>query len=128
MSLDEQILKNRGGVLNNSLINIMDSDTDDDSDQLQVLRHSPYQDFDMMSSALKDKKNAFSLLSSNIQGIKSKINELKIFVHMLEQQRLVFSVICLQECNCNENEDISQLQIASGQECQCQGGSNYLSS
>ncbi len=52
------------------------------------------------------------MLSSNIQCINSKFNELKIFTEELrETYNFEFSSICLQECQFNENDDMTQFQL-----------------
>ncbi len=44
--LDEAILKHRGGVQNKPIIQIIDTDLDEnDIDEPQIIKHSPYYDF-----------------------------------------------------------------------------------
>ena len=82
--LDHAILNHHGGVSNNSLLNILDHDPDLDSNETETIRHSPYYDFDMLQEVLQEKKNRFSILSSNIQAINAKYTELKIFIEQLQ--------------------------------------------
>ncbi len=52
------------------------------------------------------------MLCSNIQCINSKFNELKIFIEELrETHNFEFSLICLQECQFNENDDVAQFKL-----------------
>ncbi len=63
MSLDDTFLKYQGGVDNNSLINIIESstDTNDESEQPQIICHSQYYDFNKLFSVLKNNQNSFSI-------------------------------------------------------------------
>ena len=131
MSLDEEILEHHGGFENNSFVNIFE--TDGDSDDVQVIRHSPYYDNDMLSSVLRDKQNVFTLFSSNIQSTRAKFHELKIFVQSLRENGFEFSAICLQETHLSEKDDVSTLKLQNyelihqGYSCTSKGGlSIYL--
>ncbi len=77
MSLNEAFLKYQGGVDNNSLINIIEpsTDTNDESEPSQIIRHSPYYDFNKLSSVLKNNQNSFNIFSTNIQSINAKFTE-----------------------------------------------------
>ncbi len=72
-------LKYQGGVDNNSLINIIEpsTDTNDESEyvQPQIIRHSPYYDFNKLSSVLKNNQNSFGIFSTNIQSINAKFTK-----------------------------------------------------
>ncbi len=124
LTLDREILQYQGGLEAKSLLNILKTvgDSKDDTDEPTLIRYSPYYDFDMLTSTLKHKKNAFSILSINIQSIKAKFSELKIFVETLQEVGFSFSAICVQENWLSENEDTSQLQLK-GYECIPQGKS-----
>ena len=50
----------------------------------------------------------FSVLSTNIQSINSKFNELEAFIEELSSNNFTFNVICLQETWKSENDDLSQ--------------------
>ncbi len=80
MSLDAAFLKYQGGLDNNSLINTIEpsTDTNDESEQPQIICHSPYYDFNKLSSVLRNNQNSFSIFSTNIQSINAKFTELKI--------------------------------------------------
>ncbi len=62
----------------------------------------------------------FSILSTNIQSIRAKLSELKIFVETLQEIGFSFNAICVQENWLSENEDTSLLQLK-GYECIPQG-------
>ncbi len=46
---------------------------------IQIIGHSPYYDHDTLALILSKSKNAFSILSTNIQSINAKFDELNIF-------------------------------------------------
>ncbi len=112
------------GLVINSLINILepDADSNDDTNEPTLIHHSPYYDFYMLTSTLRHKKNVFSILSTNIQSIRAKFIEFKIFVETLQELGFSFSAICVQESWLSVNEDNSQLQLK-GYECIPQGKS-----
>ena len=128
--LDEDILKNIGGVENNSFVKIIDADIDEDDDmnQIQVMHHSSYYDFENLKSTLNNYKNKFSIFSTNIQSINAKFNELQIFVKRLKEANYMFSAICIQESWLSEGDDTSQIQledyecIPQGKSCSSKGG------
>ncbi len=131
MSLDEDVLKHHGGFQNNSFVKIIE--TDEELDDVQVIRHSPYYDNDMLLSLLRDKQNVFTLFSSNIQSLRAKYHELKIFVESLQEIGFEFSAICLQETHLSEKDDVSTLKLQNyelihqGYSCTTKGGlSIYL--
>ncbi len=123
-SLDTDILQYQGGLVTNSLINILEPDPDssDDTNEPTLIRHSPHHDFDMLTSTLRHKTNVFSILRTNIQSIRAKFIELKIFVETLQELGFSFSAICVQESWLPVTEDNSQLQLK-GYECISQGKS-----
>ncbi len=67
--LNKDVLIHVGSVENNSFINILYADTDNDGngDQPRIIAHSPYYDTDNLISTLTQNKNNFSILSTNIQ-------------------------------------------------------------
>ena len=109
--LDDNFLKQFRGIVNNSLINVLDSDPgdNDEFDEPKIIQHSSYYNFENLTSVLGKNKNNFSIFSTNIQSINAKIDELRIFVERLKQQNYVFSAICLQESWLTEDTDFSQI-------------------
>ncbi len=73
-SLDRDILQYEGGLVTNSLINILepDADSNDDTNEPTLICRSPYYDFDMLTSTLRHKKmcSAFNLLQQNVLNYK----------------------------------------------------------
>ncbi len=70
----------------------------------------------------------FSIFSTNIQSIKSKFDELKIFIEHIGTLGIGFSAICTQESTISEGDDLSQLQlkgynlVPQGKSCTAKGG------
>ena len=128
MSLDDAFLKYQGGIEKNSLIHILDSNTEeeDDTNEPNIIRHSPYYDHDKLVPTLQKNKNCFSILSTNIQAINTKYAELNIFIESLKEVDFHFSVICIQESGLAENVDTSHIQI-NDYECIPQGKSKRIS-
>ena len=63
-----------------------------------------------MTNLIINKKDRFSVLSSNIQSINSRCNELEAFVEELGKNNVKFSVIkklCLQETWKSDCDDLS---------------------
>ena len=61
-----------------------------------------------------------ALLSSNVESINAKMNEIEAFAEELSQKYFKFSLICFQECWLSDNDDKSHIQI-DGYECITQG-------
>ena len=123
MELDDIVLQNYGGIDNNSLqsklqLNLENNDNED----IQVIRHSPYYDTEKAIDYLNSKKGCFTILSSNINSIHSKFNEIETFIELLKIQNFQFSAICFQECWLSEADDISHIQL-DGYKCIYQGKS-----
>ncbi len=93
-----------------------------------IIKHSSYHDFNQLVTALKNYKNKFSILSSNIQSLGAKWNELQILIKRLRDQNCMFSALCFQETWLEEGADISQYQlegyeaIPQGKHCSKAGG------
>ncbi len=87
----------------------------------QVICHSPYHDFEKLTSTLHNNKNKFSIFSTNIQSINAKIDELRIFIEKFKKINYQFSAICVQESWLAEI-DMSQIQLE-GYQCMPQGKS-----
>ncbi len=106
MSIDDSVLEFMGGIEQNSLSHLLRYNENDD-DSLEIIQNSHYYDNDFLTSHLKSNADKFCILSTNIQAVKSKFNELEAFIHDLSENGFQFDVICLQECNIQENEDLT---------------------
>ena len=66
----------------NCLNNILHSTNyeTNESDSLSIMKTSSYYDTDHFKSVVNTKSNSFGILSTNIQSINAKFNELTAFV------------------------------------------------
>ncbi len=78
----DNFLKQFGGIENNSL---------------QLLTNSTYYDCNDFMQSLAKAQNQFSIFSTNIQSMRAKFDEFKMFIEILKQNMFEFSVICIQE-------------------------------
>ena len=76
MTFDENVLSYIGGIRNNDLNNILETNEFDSNDKLQTTRRSSYYDLDNFD---KLTNKCFSILSTNIQSLNSKLSELEAF-------------------------------------------------
>ncbi len=100
--LDKDFLQHVGGVKNNSFINVLNTETDDENepfDQSQIISHSPYYEVDNLISTLSQSKNTCTILSTNIQSIRAKFNELKIFIEYLSTLKGLW-IVSWKQNNC----------------------------
>ena len=130
-TLDDNILRFHGGSDINSLCNIIQFNNDDDDDEgnpLQIIKHSPYYDDDKFKSIIDQHKGNFCILSTNIQSINAKFDELFAYINDLRQHNFEFSAICIQESWMSETEDTSPVDIPGyncihkGKTCSNNGG------
>ncbi len=119
--LDNEFLQNIGGINGHSLIKVLDPEIDEDEENFpKIINHSSYYDSEKLASTLQKCKNKFTILSTNIQSINAKIDELRLFVENLKTFNFMFSAICVQESWLAEGNDISLIQLE-GYECIPQG-------
>ena len=107
MITDETFLQTSGGIEINSLNNVLDSNDleNNDNEHIQLIGHSSYYDKTKFENLIQSPQKCFSILSSNIQGISAKFDELKIFIEEIHEKfNFEFSAICLQECQVKEND------------------------
>ena len=97
MTFDENVLSYIGGIRNNDLNNILETNEFDSNDELQTTRRSSYYDLDNFDKLTRKTNKCFSIISTNIQSLNSKFSELEAFVDDLSKNNFKFSVICLQE-------------------------------
>ncbi len=107
----------------------METDTDySDNFQPQIIYHSHHYDSNKFPETLAIRKNGLNILSTNIQSIYAKIDELQIFIENLNTANITFSAICIQETWLSEGDDLSQIQldgykcIPLGKSCSTKGG------
>ena len=123
MSLDKEFLQSFGGLEKNCLRHVMHyENVSDPENVIETIHHSPYYDSEMLVSTLDQKRNCFTILSTNIQSVGAKFSELEIFVNQLHNINFEFSAICIQESGLNDGVDLSQLRL-NGYTCISQGKS-----
>ena len=126
MTFDENVLSYIGGIRNNDLNNILE--TNDSNDELQTTCRSSYYDLDNFDKLTRKTNKCFSILSTNIQSLNSKFSELEAFVDDLSKTNFKFSVICLQETWLTDNDDLCLFSlpgydcISQGKHCSGKGG------
>ena len=112
MSLDESILKYMGGTSANSLAHILQpQNTEEHIENMLLIRDSPYYDCNSFKSLITSNTKYFSILSTNIQSLHAKFNELQAFVMEMQSLQFYFSVICIQESWLNDNADTSLIEL-----------------
>ena len=109
---DEAFLSYLGGNQNN----LSKSTNENNDENHKKIQCSSYYDIDKFTILANSNTNSFSILSSNIQSINAKFNELEMFVEDLRSINFKFSVICLQEMWKADNDDFSQLFL-DGYDC-----------
>ena len=125
---DDAFLSYLGGNQNNLSNVLSTNENNDENHELQVIQCSSYYDIDKFTILANSNTNSFSILSSNIQSINAKFNELEMFVEDLLSINFNFSVICLQETWKADNDDFSKKKfdgydcITQGKKCSNKGG------
>lgn len=98
-----------------------DRDNDDEnSDHVRLIQHSSYYGDDY-KQVISNKNKNFNILSSNVNSIFAKYDEIAMLVNDLNDNDCRFEVMCFQECYLNEKSDKSSIQIP-GYQCICSNG------
>jgi len=104
------ILNEFGGHEYNSLLKIIDNDTEEG--EPQILQDSIYTDLDTIHTYIVENRGKFTIFSTNIECLNTKFNELVTLIKYLkDNHQFHFSVICLQECWLSNDEDVDDLEI-----------------
>ena len=122
MMFENELIENIGGLHKNSLLHILNAEGEEEDSVTykSVVNHSPYVDDVTFVSKLKHKKNCFTILSTNIASIRSKLNELQIFLKNLEDSGISLGALCIQESWLSEHDDTSLIKLE-GYNCITQG-------
>ena len=79
----------------------------EDTDELNVIRHSPYiSDDELIQSRLHD-TNGLSILSLNCQSLQANFDYIKVLIDKFCNDNHPLQVICLQEKWFSANTDLS---------------------
>ena len=92
MITDETFLLYTGGIEKKFLNNILDTNNNNENNELPMIRRSSYYDFKKCYSVAKNNNKHFSILSSNIQSINAKFSELEAFVNDLSSFYFKFNM------------------------------------
>ena len=110
---DKAFLSNLGGIEKNSLLKKINPypEENEENEEPVIIDHSSYYDHEDIIAVLKKYKKQFSIYSTNIESINSKIDELRVFVEVLRNSNVEFSAICIQEAWLKKGSDVSRFSI-----------------
>ena len=92
----------------NSLTHLLNTS---DTDELNVIKHSPYfSDDEMLQSSIFN-KNGFSILSLNCQSLHTKFDYVRLLVDKFAANNCPLQVLCLQESWFSSDTDLSPYRI-----------------
>ena len=92
-----------------SLTHLLDRNEDDDTEDIPVLKHSPFYS-ELQFTDLISSHAGFSILDMNICNAFAKFDELEIFIQRVNSTNPV-SIICLNECWLNDQSAVSILHL-----------------
>ena len=106
-------LRHYGGIQNNCLNKVSHhSDGENfDNDNLPIMKTLSYYDTNYFKSLINTKTNNVGVLSTNIQSINAKLNEIEVFPQELRLLNYAFSIICVQEDWLTEHDDLCNIQL-----------------
>ena len=111
-TLDENLLKEFGGIDQNDLMTKVNRDIIDDDNEPAILKPTSYIDLENIEKYINANRDGFTIFSTNIQSANAKFDELLIIVKYLEEKfQFSFAAICLQECWLPETADKDQFKI-----------------
>ncbi len=103
-----QFLDNTGLNENNSLKHLMQSISPDEENEVDLLEHSAYYSNTEFISMYQKTENEVTILNLNCCSLNARIDDLKIFLAMIDVK---FNVISLQETWCDESCDMDNFII-----------------
>ena len=111
-SSDESILRAYGGINCNSLhiLQLDNEDIGDDAIYSHMMTTSSFYETEEFNNFVQN-NNKFTILSTNIESVHAKFDDLAIFVEQLRDLSFEFGAICLQECWLSETQELSLLYI-----------------
>ena len=75
-----------------------------------------------------DNSTNCNVLSTNIESVRAKFDEISIYINLLRERNVEFDAICLQECWISDDDELSMIHldgynlIAQGKSCSNKGG------
>ena len=110
-SLDALILEH-DDLIRASLVTTFDPIDDDPLNNSQPrYQKSEYTSPDEITAYMKQQRKSFSLLSLNVDSIKQKEVQLKIFIGELLKENVSFSCICIQEARIDDDSDLTSYEL-----------------
>ena len=109
-TLTDSILSRVGGLQKNDL-NELASDTEYTSERNNLLSESPYYEVNNINTVINSDRHLFSILSLNIQSIRSKFDQFSSLLETLKEKNVIFSAICIQESGLDNNFDTNSFDI-----------------
>ena len=88
----------------NSLTHLLNTE---DTDELNIIRHSPYMSDDELIQSRLHYTNGLSILSLNCQSLQAKFDYIKVLIDKFCDSNHPIQVICLQETWFSANTDLS---------------------
>ena len=107
--IDNEILRNVGGMDKNSLthvLNFFENDDDDNNNELNMIKHSPYYNLEDFGKIISSKRDDFFIITLNVQSINAKHEQLNLLINNLNKYCNI-DAICLQETWLSSNSDVS---------------------
>ena len=95
----------------NNLNDVVLSYEDDPQNEVKTISDSPYVSINDVEAIMSKQKNTFSIMSLNIQSIRSKYDDFISFLTFLSDKKLHLDAICLQETWLSEFDDLSLVKI-----------------
>ena len=92
----------------NSFTHLLDSEN---TDELNVIRHSPYTSADELIESRLSSKNGLSILSLNCQSLRAKFDYIRLLIDKFANSNCPLQVICLQETWFSSETDLSLYMI-----------------
>ena len=99
ISKNRDFLRNYGGLEANDLTKILNCDSETDDNSASIIQMSNYHDIDdLLNKQTLTDNNHFKVLSFNTESIFSKLDNIKIFLELLNEKNIFFDAICINEC------------------------------
>ena len=109
-TLANDVLRNRGGVTKNDLMQIL-KNLENFDETISSCSESPYIDIQDVAPYLERYENEFVVLDVNIQSLNAKFDSFTLFLDEIASHNFYFSAICMQETWVNENHNFDTLHI-----------------
>ena len=96
------LLKQYGGIEKHRFKDLLDA-CDHESNEIDLIQNSSYYCMNDLPNIFQTKNGNFIILTLNVNGILSKIDELCLMVTILKNQGIFVDVICIQESHLDDS-------------------------